>query len=137
MLDIDGGVEIGVRAVATDSTAKRLLVGPVGSIYMMTHAALLRGVGAPDPDGGDASFGGIPGDLPGDVRQVGDVQIGIHGTSLVLHGRDRQVFVGDLRALVPGKALVDGAVDRLPHMAGEALPAPACGGGELLDALLL
>ena len=30
-LDVDGGVEIGMRAVATDHTAKRLLVGPVGS----------------------------------------------------------------------------------------------------------
>ena len=61
MLDVDRRVQIGMRAVPTDHTAKRLLVGPVGSVYIMAHAALLRGIGASDPDGGDASFGGIPG----------------------------------------------------------------------------
>ena len=66
MLDVDGRVEIGMCAVATDPTAKRLLVGP-------------RRIGALDPDGGDTPLGGIPGDLPGDVRQVGGVQVGIHG----------------------------------------------------------
>src|SRR5262245_60427630 len=30
VLDVEGGVEIGMRAVATDHTAKRLLVGSVG-----------------------------------------------------------------------------------------------------------
>jgi len=30
VLDVDRCVEIGVRALATDHTAKRLLVGPVG-----------------------------------------------------------------------------------------------------------
>ena len=50
IFDIDSRIEIGMRAVATDSTAKRLLVGPVGSVYIITHTALLRGVGAPDSD---------------------------------------------------------------------------------------
>src|SRR5713226_1768009 len=52
MLDVDGGIEISMRTVATDHAAKRLLVGPVGSICIITYAALLRGVGALDPDGG-------------------------------------------------------------------------------------
>ena len=137
MLNIDRCIEISVRAVATDPTAKRLLVGPVGTIYIVAHAALLRGIGTSDPDGGNASFGGIPGDLFGDVRQVGGVQVGVHGTRLVLHRGDRQVFVGELAALVLGKALVDRAVDRLPHVAGEPLPALATRGGELLDPFLL
>jgi len=76
VLDVDGGVEISVRAVATDPTAKRLLVGPVGPVHVVAHAALLRGIGALDPDGSNSSFGGVPGDLPGDVPQVGGVQIG-------------------------------------------------------------
>ena len=66
MLDVDGGIEIGMCLKATDHTAKRLLVGPVGSVYIMAHAALLGRIGALDPDGGYASFGGIPGNLPGD-----------------------------------------------------------------------
>src|SRR5215469_15289310 len=119
MLDVDRRIEISVRAVATDHTAKRLLVGPVGAVYIMTAAALLRGVGAPDPDCGDASFGGTPGYLFGNVRQVGGVQVRVHGTRLVLHRGDRQVFVGELAALMLGKALVDRAVDRLPHVSGE------------------
>ena len=68
-----------MRAVTADSAAKRLLVGPVCcSVYIMAHAALLRCVGAPDSDGGDAPLGGIPGDLLGDMREVGGIQIGIH-----------------------------------------------------------
>src|SRR5260370_27978597 len=56
---------------------------------------------------------------------------------LGLHRGDRQVFVGELVALVLGKALVDCAVDRLPHVPGEPLPALAAGRGKLLDAFLL
>jgi hypothetical protein len=63
VLDIDRRIEIGVRAVTTDHAAKRLLVGPVGFVRVVAHAAFLRGIGALDSDCGDASFGGIPGDL--------------------------------------------------------------------------
>ena len=69
MLDVDGRIEISMRLVAADLTAKRLLVGSVGSVYIMAHAALLRGVGALDSDGGDAPLGDIPGDLIGDMRE--------------------------------------------------------------------
>jgi len=41
MLDVDRRVEIGMRAVATDHTTKRLLVGPAGSSSIVAHAALL------------------------------------------------------------------------------------------------
>ena len=34
--DVEGGVEIGLRTVAADPTAKRLLVGPVGTVYIFT-----------------------------------------------------------------------------------------------------
>src|SRR5216683_8000210 len=47
------------------------------------------------------------------------------------------MLIGDLRALVLSKALVDGAVDLLAYMAGETLPASACGGGQLLRPFLL
>ncbi len=41
MLNVDRRIEISVRTVATDHAAKRLLVGPVGPIYIMAHTALL------------------------------------------------------------------------------------------------
>jgi len=47
------------------------------------------------------------------------------------------MLIGDLRALVLGKALVDGAVDLLAYMAGETLPTLAAGRGKLLDPFLL
>jgi len=37
MLDVDRCVEIGVRAVPTDHAAKRLLVGPVGSVRVVAR----------------------------------------------------------------------------------------------------
>jgi len=125
-----------MRAVPTDHTAKRLLVGSIGSVYIITHIASLRGIRTLDSDGGDASFGGIPGELLGEVCQVGGVQIGVHGTRLELHGGHGELFVGELAALVLLKALVDRAVDLLAHMASQALPALAAGGGELFDPFL-
>src|SRR5260370_34910872 len=71
MLDVDRRVEIGMRAVATDHTAKRLLVGPVRTVYIMPDTALLRGIGASDPDGGDSPVGGIPGESCGDGALAG------------------------------------------------------------------
>src|SRR5712691_6879156 len=113
MPDVNGGVEISVRAVTADPAAKRLLVGPVGAVHIMAYAALLRGIGTLDLDGGDAPLGGVPGDLPRDVPQVGGVEVGVHGARFVLHGRHREVLVGDLRTGMRGEALVDRAVDLL------------------------
>ena len=132
MLDVDRCVEIGVRAVAADHTAKRLLVGPLLPMCIIAHTARLGGISASDSDCGDTPFGGIPGKLLRDVGQVGSVQIGVHGSGLVLHRGDRQVFVGELCALVLSKALVD----RLPHVPGEPLPALAARGGEVFEPFL-
>src|SRR5207248_7816980 len=68
---IGRGVEISVERVATDDTAKRLLIGTMGTIWIVTHAALLRGIGALDPGYGYPPFGCTPRDLPRDVRQAG------------------------------------------------------------------
>src|SRR5260370_4422176 len=137
MLDVDGSIDIGMRAVTTDHTAKRLLVGPVGSVYIMTHAALLGGIGTLDFGCSYLELGSIPGDVLGDVCEIGGVQVGVHGTRLVLHGGDRQVFVGELAALVLLKALVHRPVDRLPYVAGEPLSALAARGGEFFHPFLL
>src|SRR5258708_6884181 len=137
MLDVDGSIDIGMRAVTTDHTAKRLLVGPVGSVYIMTHAALLGGIGALDFDCSYTSLGSIPGDLLGDVCEIGGVQVGVHGMRLVLHRGDRQVFVGELAALVLLKALVHRPVNRLPYVGGEPLSALAARGGEFFHPFLL
>ncbi len=37
VLDVDGGVEIGVRAVAADHAAKRLLIRSVGAVYIVAR----------------------------------------------------------------------------------------------------
>src|SRR5260370_6914967 len=106
MFDVDRCVEISVRAVATDHTAKRLLIGPVSSVWIVAHAALLRGICALDSDRRYASLSGIPGNLPGDVRQVGGVEIGVHGGRLVLHGGHRNLFTGQLPPPLLSHALV-------------------------------
>src|SRR5215471_2155063 len=43
VLDVGGRIEIGVCTVAADPAAKRLLVGSVGAVDVMAHAALLGG----------------------------------------------------------------------------------------------
>ena len=93
---------------ATDDAAKRLLVGAVRSIWIMTNLAFLGGIGAFHPGCLYPSFGSIPGNLPGDMSKVGSTHIRIHGSGLVLHRCNREVFIGDLRALMLGKALNDG-----------------------------
>jgi hypothetical protein len=80
--------------------------------------------------------GRIPGDLFRDVCQVGSTHVGIHGSSLVLHRRNREMFIGKLGIGMLGKTLVDCVVDPLTDMTGETLPASACGGGEFLDPFL-
>src|SRR6266536_1467116 len=37
-------IQIGMRLLPTDDTTKRLLVGAIGSIWIVTHMALLRGI---------------------------------------------------------------------------------------------
>ena len=125
-----------MRAVATDHAAKRLLVGSVGSVWIVTHAAFLRGVCALDFRCCSPSLRRVPGDLLGDVRQVGGVQIGIHGARLVPHGGNRELLIGELRSLVLGKALVDRAIDLLTHVSTEPLPTPTARGGEFPDPFL-
>src|SRR5712691_8441478 len=70
MCDSESGVEVGMCAVATDRAAKRLLVRSVGAIWIMTHAALLRRIGAAHSGCLYATFGGVPG------KQVGLICLG-------------------------------------------------------------
>src|SRR5215467_791392 len=122
--------------VATHLTAKRLLVRPVGSSDRVAHTACLRGIGALDTSHLYPSFGRIPGDLPGNMREIGGTHVRIHRTRLVLHGGHREVFIGELCIRMVGKALVHGAVDLLLHMPDETLTAFTAGGGKRLRALL-
>src|SRR5712691_5067025 len=137
MLDIDGCIQISMCLIVADLTAKRLLIRSVGSIYIMTDAAFLGGVGALDSRCSYPPLGRIPGDLFWDVCEIRSTHIGIHGSGLVLHRCNREVFIGDLRALMLGKALVDRAIDLLTDVAGKTFPALAAGRREFLDTLLL
>src|SRR2546423_14213254 len=74
----------------------------------MTLPTFLGGVGALDSRCSYPPLGRIPGDLFWDVCEIRSTHIGIHGSGLVLHRCNREVFIGDLRALMLGKALVDG-----------------------------
>jgi hypothetical protein len=96
---------ISVHPLTTDQTTKRLLIGSVLLVYIVASAAFLGTVGTLDSNCLHASFGSVPGDLLGNVGKVGGAHVGIHGSSLVLHRGNRQVFIGDLRARVVSKAL--------------------------------
>ncbi len=123
--------------MTTDQAAKRLLVRSVLPIRVMTPAAFLRGIGALDFGGSYAPFGSTPGNLLGDMCQVGGTQIGIHGTRLELHGGNRKLFIGKLCIGMFSKALIDGSIDFLTDMSDKPLTALAAGRGEFLRTLLL
>src|SRR5215831_14456218 len=104
MLDVERGVEISMCLIAADLTAKRLLIRPVGSIGVVTHAAFLGGVGTFDSGCSYAPFGRIPGDLLRDMREMGSAHVGVHGSGLVLHRGHRELFIGDLLCRARGLA---------------------------------
>ena len=100
----------------TDHTAKRLLVWPVLPSNRMAHTALLRRIGTLHSGRLYASFGSVPGNLLRDVCEIGCTHVGIHGSGLVPHRGNREVFIGKLVALVFLKALVNRPIDLLTHM---------------------
>lgn len=127
VLDIGGGVEISMRPLPTDPTAKRLLIGPVRSIRIVAHTAFLGGIGTLDPFGPHAAFGGSPGDLLRDMGQIGGPQVGVHRSRLVFHCGNRKTFVGDLEAFMLLQAYIHRPIDLLAHVADKALSAPTTG----------
>ncbi len=120
----------------TDHTAKRLLVWPVLPSNRMAHTALLRRIGTLHSGRLYASFGSVPGDLLGNVCQIGSTHVGIHGSGPVLHRGNRKLFIGKLYIGVLGKALVDSPIDLLTDVPDKALPALAAGGRQFLDPFL-
>src|SRR5262249_20814690 len=103
----------------SDLTTERLLVGAVRASDMVTAMAFLRAVGARDCSSADASFGGSPGDLLGEVGQIGGIERGVHAPRLEAHAGDIQMLMGDLGVGVIAIQLVDGAIDLLAHRAGQ------------------
>ncbi len=125
-----------MRLETAHDTAKRLLIWSIGSIWIVAHTAFLRGIGAFHSGRLYASFGDIPGDLLGDVCQIGGIQVGIHGPRFVLHRGNRQLFIGKLRVGMLGKTLIDRPIYLLTDVPAEPLTALATGGRKLLDPLL-
>ena len=64
-----------MRAATTDHAAKRLLVGAIGSIYIMTHTAFLRSIGTSHSGRLHATFSGVPGNLLGNMREIGSAHM--------------------------------------------------------------
>ena len=116
MFHIRGCVYISMRLEVTHLTAKRLLVGAIGFIDGVTHAAFLRRIRALHFGRLYPALGTIPLNLLRDVRQVGCPHVGVHSPCLVLHGSHRKLLVGKLDIRVLGKALVDRPVDLLTDM---------------------
>jgi hypothetical protein len=134
--DIRGSVEVGMGLETTDHTTKSLLIGTIRPVGIMAPLAFLGGIGALDRCGLYPSLRCVPGNLLGDVGEVGSAHIGIHGSGLVLHRGDRKLFIGKLCAFMLSKALIHRPVDLLLHLPDEALPTLAARRGQLCDPLL-
>jgi hypothetical protein len=87
VFNVESGIEISMCLKAAHPTAKRLLVRSVGSIDIMTLSALLGSIGTPHSCREDTPFGSIPGDLVGDVSEIGGAHVRIRRSGLVLHRR--------------------------------------------------
>src|SRR6185369_5055327 len=96
MCDVDCRIVVGMRLPATDPTAKRLLLLAIALGDKVTLRAFLRSVGALDCGRLDAALGRAPGQLLGDVRQIGGVESCIHPPRLEAHSRDVETLEGYL-----------------------------------------
>ena len=103
----------------------------------MAAAALLRGVRGFDSVRRHPTLGCGPSNLFGDVRQVGSIEVSIHGASFKAHGGHREILVNDAGVWVVCDHQVDRPVDLLPHMATEALATGTARRGKLGDPLFL
>ncbi len=84
-LEIERRMVISVHPETADLTAKRLLIGSILAIYVMTPVALLRRVGTFDFGSTHTPLFAVPGNLLGDMRKIGGSQIRIHRAGLELH----------------------------------------------------
>ena len=134
--DIRGGVQVGMGLEATDHATKGMLIRAIGPVGIVAHTALLRRIRALDSGCLYTPFGGVPGDLLRNMREVGSTHRGIHGSGLVLHRGNGKLLIGDLCALVLGKAPIHRPVDLLFDMPDEALPTLAARRGKLFDPFL-
>src|SRR5579884_171379 len=66
------------------------------------------------------------------MTEIGGPQVGIHRTSFVLHGSNRQLLIGKLTACMLLKTLIDRPVDRLLRVTDQALPGGATGRRQFL-----
>src|SRR5215469_8340727 len=98
--DVLGGVCVSMARPPTDHTAKRLLIGSVFPVHVMTHMTFLGGIGTLHPCCLQTTPGRIPGNLVRDVAQVGGPHVCSHRASLEAHGCDGKLFIGKLTAFV-------------------------------------
>ncbi len=120
-LVIDRRIDIGMKSQAARLAAERLLFRPVGTGNEMTARAFLRRISRPPCLNGLPTLFGAPGELLGQVGQVGRIQIGVHAPGPKAHGAHVQVFAGDLMAGVLGVERIHRPVDFLPDVPSQAL----------------
>src|SRR5450759_5974045 len=103
--------------VATHDTAERLLIRAVGTINTMAAWTFLRRIRGFHGMSCDSTLGGCPGNVFGDVRKIGSIQITVHGAGLEAHRGHIQLFVDDPGVRVILDHLVDSPIDLLSDKA--------------------
>jgi len=97
MPDVDGGVEISMCLKTAHETAKRLLVGPVGAIWIMAHAALLLSGSGASRDGWSRII------INNEMRELLVADVEIHFQALTLSPADVLSHIGS--PFAPDKAI--------------------------------
>src|SRR5438067_694837 len=110
------GIEVSVESVTANATVERPLIRSVFAVHIMTPRTFLRRISTLDLCCRNAALRGIPGNLIGNMTEIGGTQVGVHSTRFVAHGGHRQLLVGKLSAFVFFKTLLDGPVDLLPNV---------------------
>ena len=77
-----GGLVVSMRLVAAHDTAEGLLIRPIGSGDKVAAGALLRTVCRIDRVGSSPSLRCCPGQLVGNMAELGRIQVGVHGARM-------------------------------------------------------
>ncbi len=105
---IDRGIVISVIAVAADTAAERLLIGSIRAVEKWQREHSCEEYAALTGCARHSAFGSRPSQLLRDMREMGSIQVGVHGSSFEAHGGHGKILINNPGISGALKHLIDG-----------------------------